>query len=204
MTHVWKRAHHGTTTLVKSLHPFFTALPLEEWHAHLIANSSTHVSDSFRMGARRAVRTCLLIPVYFMLFVVSVVDNHSIADAASLPAAAAESQTDKRATAVKKCTARAETLIPRHLRSKEVTAYCNGVTDIIVAVAQQVKRNMATGSESTKPAADSLHGRTTKGRKLIPGLGGLACHGMLTVVGIMTRVMMNVLLLVMQGSCIFM
>ena len=143
-----------------------------------------------------------------MLLVVSVVDNHSIADAASLPAAAAESQTDKRATAVKKCTARAETLIPRHLRSQEVTAafeaYCNGVTDIIVAVAQQVKRNMATGSESTKPAADSLHGRTTKGRKLIPGLGGLACHGMIAVAGIVTRVFMNATFLMMQGSCIFM
>ena len=142
-----------------------------------------------------------------MLLVVSVVDNHSIADAASLPAAVAES--DKRATAVKTCTARAETLIPRHLRSPEVTvafeSYCNGLAGIIVAVAQQVKRNMATGSESTKPAADSLQGRntSTKGRKLIPGLGGLACHGMMAVIANITRVVMNVMLLMMHGSCIF-
>ena len=147
-----------------------------------------------------ALRASLLVPCVVLLLVF-VKSNHSIADAASLPVA----NSDKRAGAVRTCTARADALIPQHLQSPEVSAafesYCSAITDIVTAVAQQVKRNsmMATGTDSaaTRPASagESLHGRlsgTKKGRKLIPGLGG-----------VMYRIMMNVLFIGMQGACIF-
>ena len=85
-------------------------------------------------------------------------------------------------------------------------SYCNGVTDIIAAVAQQVKRNMATKSDSTMPEADSTDGRpsgTMKGRKLIPGLGGVLCHAMTAAAGVISRIMINAVFLGTQGACIF-